>query len=201
MEATARFTEDFVRRPVHEVARELLGACLVSDVGGVRCAGVIVETEAYGGIDDPASHACTRAGVTVRNRAMFGPPGRAYVYRSYGIHWCMNVVTGPDGLGQAVLCRGLMPLEGEEVMSERRAGRRPLAAGPGRLAQALGITDVLYGHDLSEPPLALVPGWRVPDADVVITGRIGIRVGADRPYRFYVRGRPGVSRAGRNTNL
>lgn len=195
LEATARFASGWFARDVVDVARDLLGACLLSDVGGRRCAGVVVETEAYGGPDDPASHAATRSGVTARNRAMFGPAGRAYVYRSYGVHWCVNVVTGREGQGQAVLLRGLLPIEGVEHMRVRREGRRPLAAGPGRLAEALGITEVLYGHDLSEPPLLLLPGWRVADEDVVATGRIGIKAAAERPHRFYVRGRPGVSRA------
>lgn len=156
-----------------------------------------METEAYGGADDPASHAATRAGVTDRNRAMFGPPGRAYVYRSYGVHWCMNVVTGPEGTGQAVLLRGLQPIEGADEMALRRSGRSPLAAGPGRLVQALGIDGSLCGHDLSLAPLRLLPGWRVPSEAVGVSPRIGISSAADRPLRFYVVGNPGVS--GRRT--
>lgn len=187
---------DFFARPVLEVARDLLGACLVSTVGGELCAGVIVETEAYGGPDDPASHAATRGGVTERNRAMFGPPGRAYVYRSYGVHWCMNVVTGPEDQGQAVLLRGLLPVAGEPLMRTRRGGRTPLAAGPGRLAQALGVDHALYGHPLVEPPLEIRAGWRVSDDEVAVSGRVGIRSAADWPYRFYVRGSSGVSRPG-----
>jgi DNA-3-methyladenine glycosylase len=155
---------------------------------------MVVETEAYGGADDPASHAATRVGVTERNRAMFGPPGRAYIYRSYGAHWCLNVVTGPEGEGQAVLLRGLEPIEGEAEMARRREGRRPLAAGPGRLAQALGVDDRLYGHDLSEAPLILAPGWTVPDAVVERSPRIGISTAADRLLRFYVVGNAGVTR-------
>jgi len=163
-------------------------------VSGIKTAGVIVETEAYGGPEDPASHAATASGVTRRNRAMFGPSCRAYVYRSYGVHWCMNVVTGPEGVGQAVLLRGLLPIIGETHMLERREGRSPPAAGPGRLSQALGITDVLYGHDLSRPPLQLRPGWTVEDSDVEVTARIGVGAAAELPYRFYVRGSSGVSR-------
>ncbi len=191
------FDADFLRRPVLRVARDLLGCRLVSTIGGHRTSGVIVEVEAYEGADDPASHAATRGGRTARNRIMFGPSGRAYVYRSYGMHWCVNVVTGEDGDPQAVLIRGLEPLEGEREMARRRGGRRPLAAGPGRLCEALGITGELYGHDLSEPPLVLAPGWSLPEAEVATTGRVGVRVAADRPNRFYVRGRPGVSRPGR----
>ncbi len=180
-------------RPVEVVARSLLGAWIVSSIGRVTCAGIIVETEAYGGPDDPASHASTRAGITRRNRAMFGPPGRAYVYRSYGVHWCLNVVTGPEGRGEAVLLRGLAPIAGLDVMASRRGGRSPLAAGPGRLAQALGVDDALYGHPLDQVPLVLAEGWAVSERDVVVTGRIGVSTAADWPLRFYVAGASGVS--------
>jgi DNA-3-methyladenine glycosylase len=126
---------------------------------------------------------------------MFGPPGRAYVYRSYGVHWCLNVVTGGEGEGEAVLIRGLDPLAGEEVMSRRRSAKTPLAAGPGRVGQALGVTDALYGHDLTRPPLELLPGWTVPDGLVGTTGRVGVRNAPEWPLRFFVLGSPGVSRA------
>jgi DNA-3-methyladenine glycosylase len=179
---------------VTEVARALLGSALVSTAGGFRAVVVVTETEAYGGVDDPASHAATRSGVTERNRAMFGPPGRAYVYRSYGVHWCLNVVTGAEGSGQAVLLRGAAPIEGLDLMRARRSGRTPLCAGPGRLAEALGVTDAMYGHPLSVPPLVLLPGWSVADERTGISGRIGVGVAAELPWRFYVRGAPGVSR-------
>jgi DNA-3-methyladenine glycosylase len=183
-------------RPVVEAARGLLGCVLVSTVGGERTAGVIVETEAYDGPNDPASHAATVSGPTRRNRVMFGPPGRAYVYRSYGVHWCMNVVTGADGTAQAVLLRGLVPLDGADVMARRRSGALPLAAGPGRLCAALGITGALYGHDLREPPLQLLSGWSVPSDLIAVSPRIGIAEARDWPYRFFVRGSAGVSRPG-----
>ena len=176
------------------VARELLGARLVSTVAGVLTAGVIVETEAYHGADDPASHAATRSGRTARNAAMFGPAGCAYVYRIYGMHWCVNVVTGDEGDAQAVLVRALDPLAGEEEMRRRRGGAGEFAAGPGRLCQALAITGALYGHDLTEPPLEVRPGWAIPDADVGVSGRIGVRAAADRLLRFFVRGNRAVSR-------
>ncbi len=102
--------------------------------------GVIVETEAYVGPHDPASHAATRIGKTERNKTMFGPPGHAYVYRSYGIHWCLNVVTEEVGFPAAVLIRALDPIVGVEEMRERRGGTAPLCAGPGRLTQALGVS-------------------------------------------------------------
>jgi DNA-3-methyladenine glycosylase len=181
-------------RPVTEVARMLLGCRLISTIDGVATEGVIVETEAYDGPTDPASHAATASGATARNRAMFGPPGRAYVYRSYGMHWCMNVVSGWEGEAQAVLLRGLAPLVGEEVMRRRRHGRLPLTAGPGRLCEALGITDAMYGHDLSVPPLELRGGWSLTEELIGSSGRVGVRRAARRQYRFYVRGAPGVSR-------
>lgn len=163
-------------------------------MGGVRTVGVIVETEAYDGPNDPASHASTVHGPTARNRVMFGQPGRAYVYRSYGVHWCMNVVTGREGIAQAVLIRGIECVEGEVAMSERRRGIRPLGAGPGRLAEALGITDELYGHDLRRRPLQLARGWAVSEAEVGTSPRVGVSAAADWPYRFFVRSSAGVSR-------
>jgi DNA-3-methyladenine glycosylase len=189
------FPEGFFLRSAAQVARTLLGARLVSTIDGLRVSGVIVETEAYLGRDDPASHAATRAGATPRNRAMFGPPMRAYVYRSYGMHWCMNVVTGAEGEAQAVLLRGLDPLEGGDVKGRRRRGKTPLASGPGRLCEALGISGALYGHDLSASPLELLPGWSVPDRHVQVSGRIGVSAAADWPMRFYVMGNRGVSGA------
>jgi DNA-3-methyladenine glycosylase len=186
------FEPGFFGRPVATVARELLGARLVSVVDGSPVSGVIVETEAYQGPEDPASHAAT-GDVTQRNRVMFGPPGRAYVYRSYGIHWCLNVVTGEEGVARAVLLRGLDPLTGVEVMGRRRGSQSPLAAGPGRLCQALGVTGNLYGHDLALPPLQLLPGWPVPDEDVGVSGRVGVTAAADWPLRFFVRGNAGVT--------
>jgi DNA-3-methyladenine glycosylase len=168
---------------------------LLSTVDGVRAGGVIVESEAYQGAADPASHAATLRGRTLRNASMFGPPGRAYVYRIYGVHWCVNIVTGSEGDPQAVLVRGLEPLEGHDVMLARRQGRRPLAAGPGRLCEALGITGALDGHDLGEPPLMLAGGWAVATDQVGVSGRVGVRKAAESPFRFYVRGSPGVSKA------
>ena len=188
------FPEGLRRLPVREAARSLLGASLESTIDGKNVSGVIVETEAYEGPDDPASHAATIGGRTERVRAMCGPPGHAYVYRSYGVHWCLNVVIGEEGRAQAVLIRGVEPLEGEATMLERRGGRRPLVSGPGRLCAALGITGALYGHDLRLCSLVLRAGWSVEDDVVGVSARVGVSKAADWPYRFYVRGSRGVSR-------
>lgn len=167
---------DFTR-PVDEVARQLIGATLrLEGVGGL-----IVETEAYDG-EDPASHSFS--GPTPRNRAMFGPPGHAYVYRSYGIHWCFNLVCREAGHGAGVLIRALEPLWGLEVMRERRGGLadRLLCAGPGRLCQALGIDGSHDGLSLAEPPFLLEPATA---AVAVIAGpRIGISRAREVPWRF-----------------
>lgn len=184
----------FLRRPADRVARDLLGARLVSSVEGLRTAGMVVETEAYTGPEDPASHAARRIGRTRRNRSMFGPAGRAYVYRSYGIHWCVNVVTGREDEPAAVLIRALEPLEGVETMEERRGRDRDLCSGPGRLCQALGITGALDGHDLSRPPLRILAGREVPDERVGRSGRVGVSRAQDRLLRFYVLDHPSVSK-------
>ena len=173
--------------PVVEAARALIGVRLL--LGGVG--GVIVETEAYDR-DDPASHSVR--GETARNAAMFGPPGRAYVYRSYGMHWCLNVVCGPVGHGAAVLIRALAPTDGLDVMRARRGGvaDRLLCSGPGRLCQALAIDRAHDGLPLDAPPFALLP----PDGPAaIVTGpRIGITKGVETPWRFGLRGSPHLSR-------
>ena len=187
----------FFGRNTKVVARDLLGCRLRSTRDGMEVEGVIVETEAYVGPHDPASHAAVRIGRTLRNRSMYGPPGHAYVYRSYGIHWCLNVVTEPEGFPSAVLVRALDPLLGLETMRERRGGTLPLCAGPGRLTEALGVTGELDGHALSNEPLKLLEGWRVAPSSVGVSGRIGVRQASDWPLRFYLRGHPEVSRSPR----
>jgi DNA-3-methyladenine glycosylase len=185
--------EAFFRREAGVVARELLGSLLRSTIGGVTTEGVIVETEAYLGPRDPASHAAARIGRTKRNEAMFGPGGQAYVYRIYGIHWCLNVVTGEIGYPAAVLVRALDPVVGLDSMLDRRGGKTPLCSGPGRLAQALGVSGELDGHYLGEKPLELRTGWAVAEEDVGVSGRIGVGQARDWPLRFFVRGHPEVS--------
>ncbi len=178
------------------VAPRLLGCTLVHDhPDGVR-SGVIVEVEAYAGAEDPAAH--TFRGPTPRNAAMFGRAGTLYVYRSYGIHWCANVVCG-DQDGTAVLVRALAPVDGVEAMHAARgpAARRArdLASGPGKLCQALGITGDHDGTDLLDGsgPVRLLDRRRPPEG-VVRTTRIGISVAVDEPWRWYVGGDPNVSR-------
>jgi DNA-3-methyladenine glycosylase len=184
----ARLTRGFFARDVHEVARELIGAeLLVAGVGGL-----IVELEAYER-DDPASHA--HRGPTARNASMFGPAGHAYVYRSYGLHWCLNLVCEPAGTPSAVLLRALEPTRGLETMRARRGldDVRLLCAGPGRLCQALGVTRADDGSALDRPPFEL---RAAAGAARVLTGRrIGISKAVERPWRYGLEGSPFLSRA------
>lgn len=186
----------FCDRPAEIVARELLGALLVSEIGGERCVCEIVETEAYVGPEDEASHAAARFGRTARNDAMFGPAGTAYVYLIYGVHWCLNVVTGAEGFGAAVLLRAARPIEGVEAMRARRPGRpdRDLLRGPGNLARALDVDAALNRHSMDAPPLWIAPGRTVPDSEVAVGPRIGITRAADWPLRFWLAGDPHVSK-------
>ncbi|HEX7291268.1 MAG TPA: DNA-3-methyladenine glycosylase [Conexibacter sp.] len=181
----------FYDRPVVEVARELVG-CVVAHAG---CSGVIVETEAYHD-SEPACHAFV--GLTARTRPLFGPPGRAYVYRSYGIHALLNAVCEPEGVGAAVLIRALEPLEGIELMRARRglAQIEQLCSGPGKLTQALGIE--LGENDTrltGGGPVAIHPrpaAWR--DVALVASRRIGITKAVELPWRFCARGSAHLSR-------
>ena len=161
-------------------AHALLGRVLVSRVAGVTSAVRISEVEAYGAEEDPASHA--HRGPTPRNATMFGPPGRLYVYRSYGIHWCANVVCGPVGSPAAVLLRGGGPVVGMAEMVKRRGRADHIADGPGRLCEALGITALDDGVDLSSGRVRLV-GRALPGT-IVASPRIGISSAQDRPWRL-----------------
>jgi len=171
---------DRLDQPPHAVARQLIGALLTFDGVG----GIVVETEAYDA-EDPASHSF--AGPTPRNAPMFGPPGRAYVYRSYGLHWCLNLVCGLQP-GGAVLFRALEPTAGLDCMVERRGlmDARRLAAGPGRLCQALGVGAAENGQSMTEAPFALM--WPQAPTTVISGPRIGITKAVDQPWRFGLAG-------------
>ena len=189
---TDRPERSFFERPVTAVAPDLLGMVLAC---GDR-AGRIVEVEAYGGADDPASHG--HRGRTPRNEVMFGPPGRLYVYFTYGMHWCANVVCEPDGHCGAVLLRALAPLRGTEAMwADRPAARRErdLCSGPAKLTAALGIDRRHNGADLtdSDSLVVLVSGDPVP-ARQASSARIGITAATDRLWRWYIPGDPNISR-------
>ena len=178
---------EFFARSVHEVAPELIGATLLVDGVG----GLIVELEAYDQ-DDPASHGFR--GPTPRTAAMFGPPGHAYVYRSYGMHWCLNLVCAHEGRAEATLIRALEPTAGLEAMRARRAVERTIAlcSGPGKLCQALGVTREHNGLALDTPPFAILARDSAPE---VLTGpRIGISRAAERPWRYVWAGSPFLSR-------
>ncbi len=191
----------FYARSAESVARALLGQVLVATTEDVTTAGRIVETEAYIGPHDDASHAAARIGRTRRNASMYGKPGIAYVYRIYGVHWCLNVVTDRAEYPAAVLIRAIEPIVGMDVMRERRSllrlprRDRDLCSGPGKLAQALAITGQLDGHTLDAPPLCIVAGPAVPARRIVVAERIGITRAHDWPLRFYERRNPHVSRA------
>jgi DNA-3-methyladenine glycosylase len=179
--------KDFFARSVHDVAPDLIGVTLLVDGVG----GVIVEVEAYDH-EDPAAHGYR--GRTARNASMFGPPGHAYVYRSYGVHWCLNFVCEQEESASAVLIRALEPTEGLDVMRSRRSLEDPrlLCAGPGRLCQALALTGAHDGLALDELPFELRP--RVGDPEIAMGLRVGITKAADRPWRYALAGSRFVSR-------
>lgn len=176
-----------------QAAERLLGSELISEIGGQNVRVRIVETEAYDQ-SDTASH--SYKGETPRTKVMFGPAGYLYVYFTYGMHYCCNVVVGEQGHGAAVLLRAVEPLEGEPTLAERRSGKTgiELTNGPAKLCQALGIDRRMNGHHLSRLPLRLVLRPPVEASRIVTTTRIGISSGKDVPWRFYLRDSAYVSR-------
>ena len=188
MAKPSRLHKQFFARSVHAVAPDLIGATLLFNGVG----GVIVEVEAYHHTD-PAAH--SYGGQTARNAVMFGPPGYAYVYRSYGIHWCVNFVCEREGSASAVLIRALEPTQGLAAMRRRRGMReeRLLCSGPGRLTQALGITQAHNGLALDRAPFELFA--RTGKIDIVSGGRIGITKAVDLPWRYGLSGSRHLSKA------
>ncbi len=189
MAASPLLRRAFFARSVHAVAPELIGATLLFD----GCGGVIVEVEAYHHTD-PAAH--SYVGRTERNAVMFGPPGFAYVYRSYGIHWCLNFVCEAAGSASAVLIRALEPTHGLDKMAARRgtADARALCSGPGKVGEALGITRAQNALPLDRPPFELRARPGGITVDVVTGPRIGISKAAERPWRYGLRGSRFLSR-------
>jgi DNA-3-methyladenine glycosylase len=190
----APLSEKFYDRETEVVSRELLGAVLECTTPEGITRGRIVETEAYLGPHDPACHAV--AGLTPRTEHLFGPPGVAYVYLIYGMYWCFNAVTRERGHGSAVLVRAVAPIDGVELMRRRRPKvkrDRDLTNGPGKLCLAMGIVGSMSGSSLRDGPIVIRAGAAVPDADVVVTPRIGITRAADWALRYLVRDDPYVS--------
>jgi DNA-3-methyladenine glycosylase len=179
--------------PAEIVAPRLLGSLLVSDLGGEHIVGRIVETEAYKQ-SDVASH--SYRGETERTRVMFGLPGYLYVYFTYGMHYCCNVVCEPAGQGAAVLLRALEPVEGQEFMMHRRGthDEQNLCSGPAKLTQALAINKNNNGHNLSKPPLRLILKPKLDERKIIEGPRIGISKGLDVSWRFYEANNPFVSK-------
>jgi DNA-3-methyladenine glycosylase len=184
-------SQTFYARPTLTVARELIGARLVRTLDGVRLAGIITETEAYIGEEDLGCHA--RSGKTKRNAVMYGQPGHAYVYFTYGNHWMLNDVTEREGFPAAVLLRAIIPVEGIEIMLQRRSGRDTL--GPGKLTQALGIDANLNGASLYDPHsgLWIEAGTPATDSDIITGPRVGLYTVPEPwksiPWRFQMRRR------------
>lgn len=175
-----------------DCARRLLGSLIVRTIGNKQLIGRIVETEAYDQ-SDKASH--SYRGQTKRNAVMFGPAGVSYVYFTYGMHYCFNVVCGPSGHGSAVLIRALEPIDGQREMRANR-GRDDLTNGPAKLCQALSIDQKLNSHDLSKPPLLLKLEPELKPSQIQTATRIGIRDNAHLPRRFFIRDNPFVSKSG-----
>lgn len=192
-------TRDFFLGDTLALSRRLLGCMLWHDTPEGLTAGRIVETEAYCGETDAAAHSYRRRAPEGRTSVMYGPGGYAYVYLIYGMHCCMNVVSGPAGTPHAVLIRALEPVEGLSLMARRRGKDKltELCSGPGKLCAAMGIDRRCYGLDLLDSALYLTPGEPVPETDIAVSKRIGVDYAGEAaawPWRFYIRDNPHVSR-------
>jgi DNA-3-methyladenine glycosylase len=194
-----KLPRSFYLRPALRVAKDLLGTYFIRRVGDTRLVGKIVEVEAYDE-SDPASH--SYRGRTRRNDVMFWKGGHLYVYFTYGMHFCANVVTGPEGRGEAVLIRAIEPVEGLEIMRRNRSGRKNsphiteknLTNGPAKFCEAFGIGREENGSDLLEDYISITRGERIPPSKILQSTRIGIRNGREKRWRFYVKGNKWVSR-------
>lgn len=191
----APLPHDYYEGPTLDLARDLVGKTLWRRTPAGIVAGIIVETEAYISAIDPASHNYRRP--SKRSATMFGPPGHAYIYLTYGMHHCLNVVTEPTGTSAAVLLRAIAPTHGRDLMAARcpRSAVRDLGRGPGRLCQALALTVADDGTDLTGPALWLspTPGFIIAPNQIATSARIGISQGIDLPWRFFLRGHPALS--------
>ena len=184
---------EFYLRPAPIVAQNLLGMTLIRILAGQRVSGRIIETEAYEGEEDLASHA--RSGLTARNAVMYGPPGRAYVYFTYGMHWCLNAVTGAEGYPAAVLIRAIVPVEGLQIIAKNRSGiaARNWTDGPAKLCRALQIDGTLNGVELchASSPLRIEEGEPAANDEVIASPRVGIQYSPEpwlsKPWRFRLR--------------
>jgi DNA-3-methyladenine glycosylase len=198
--SSRKLKRSFYTRDVLIVARDLLGKILTREKNGTILKGRIVEVEAYDGRTDQAAH--TYIGRTKRNEIMFNKGGYFYVYFTYGVHFCCNVVTGTEGEGTAVLIRAIEPLEGIEQMVLNRYGRLTvrnekelynLTSGPGKICQAFGIDRKDYGLDLTKDEIFLLDAAGIPDSEVIVTRRIGIKKSEELPWRFYIKDNPFIS--------
>lgn len=182
----------FLNNSAYEVAPRLLGCILEREIDGKVIRARIVETEAYDETD-AASHSFN--GMTPRSEVMFGPAGHLYVYFTYGMHYCCNIVVGEEGTGAAVLIRAVEPIEGVELMEKLRGKcGLDLTNGPAKLCQALGIDKRLNGHDLTKSPLKLIITPQTKQDTIAVTTRIGIKQATEKPWRFYITGNPCVSK-------
>ncbi len=197
----SKLPRTFYLKPTLTIAPELLGKYLVRRTGRMELVGKIVEVEAYLGELDPASHAYR--GKTKRNEVMFWQGGHLYVYFTYGMHYCCNVVTEEEGIGRAVLLRAVEPLRGIDPMKKNRgttvspAHREDLTNGPAKLCQAFGITELQNGADLLGNEVFLTKGDRVTAEEIITTKRIGISSGREKPWRFFIKGNRFVSKTPR----